>query len=222
MNEEQERQLLEEGVKFLPWVGSDYEQGFGYAEDGSFHYGGKKVLVLGESHYDVRARTEQDLVAGTEYHERTRETIGEILDGSGGRWKSTSHKFEHAVVGKRLNGDERQEFYRHIAFYNYVQALVYGPREKPKWKDFEASLQPFFAVLDALRPDCVIAWGMRLCRGMSGTTRSPVEGFAEEKSCAYIYKVGQRAYPCLFILHPAYPGFSIAPAHNAILKFMGP
>lgn len=48
-----DKELQEAGVKFLPFVGEDYDQGISFDEEGKLvlEGQGKKVLVLGESHY---------------------------------------------------------------------------------------------------------------------------------------------------------------------------
>lgn len=219
-----EQQLLAQGVKFLPWVGKYYERGIGYDNDGNLCYGGKKVLVLGESHYYAEAETEQDLIDGAKNPNWTKGAINTLLHHpSGHTWPRTFHKFEHAIVGKPLNEGARQEFWDHLAYYNYVQALVGGPRETPKAKDLEESTDPFFAVLEELRPDYIIAWGMRLYWNMPGKNGRPAEDIVENeyRSRVYYYRVNQKDYPCLFLRHPSAPNFCIEPSHNAILRFMG-
>ena len=54
MIEKMQQELEKGGVKFLPWIGNEYEEGIYYNEEGKLCYGngkGKKVLVLGESFY---------------------------------------------------------------------------------------------------------------------------------------------------------------------------
>lgn len=216
--------LLMQGVKLLPWIGKDYEQGLGYDEKGEFCFGGKKVLVLGEGHYFAEAESEQDLIDGAKDPNWTEWVVDTLLHNSDGhRWPATYHKFEHAVVGRTLSEVERQEFWNRVALYNYVQVLIGGPRLAPKKEDFEESLDALFAVLDEFRPDYVIAWGMRLYDNMPGRNGRHVEDIIEEgyRSSVYCYRVNQRDYPCLFLRHPSAPNFSIEPSHKALLKFMG-
>lgn len=219
-----EQQLLTQGVKFLPWIGKDYEQGLGYDEKGEFCFGGEKVLVLAESHYFAEAETEQDLIDEAKDPNWTKWIVDVLLHNSEGhRWAATYHKFEHAVVGKTLNEVEQQDFWNHVALYNYIQFLIGGPRMAPKKEDFEDSLDAFFAVLDELKPDLVIAWGRRLYDNMPGRCGRHVEDIVEEgcKSRVYCYSVNRIDYTCLFLRHPSAPNFSIESTHNALLKFMG-
>ena len=56
INLERDKELKEKGVKFLPMVGNNFENGLAYNNQGELllndnEYVRKKLLVLGESHY---------------------------------------------------------------------------------------------------------------------------------------------------------------------------
>ena len=176
-NEEQkerDERLKAAGVHFLPWVGSGYENGIGYDEYGFIQYGmpekkGKKVLVLGESHY---CADEKDAIP-----DLTRLIIEDFIQKNTKfeAYKNTYIKFERALAGKILDIEkgEREILWNHVAFYNYVQKAITAPRFAPYPEQFIASEGAFWEVLSLYRPDIVIVWGKRLYinlpqKGMQG------------------------------------------------------
>ena len=150
-----------ESVSFLPWVGKNYESGIkGYNEDGVI-YGtkddpGKRILVLGESHYcadpndateDLTKKIINDFVYSESEHEP---------------YKNTYIKFERALAGRVIDEEERKKLWSHLMFYNYVQVPITGPRMSPSGFDYINSEAPFFDVITIYKPDIVITWGQRL------------------------------------------------------------
>jgi len=136
-----------EGVKFLPWIGSGYWNGFN----------GLKILVLGESHY---CASEDDAVCTI-----TRDVIRDLMDPSSPHeyYKNTYTKFVGAMVGHRGPTYEEKSFvWNNVAFYNFVQFPMTGPRRAPSSEEFQLSDDAFFKVLSVLRPDLIFVWGKRL------------------------------------------------------------
>lgn len=133
-------------VKFNPWVGSAYAQGIE----------GKKMLVLGESHYCA------DPADATP--EITNRIIKLLFDPNAEHedFMNTYTKFERALAGKPLSFAEKEQWWNKIIFYNYVQTPLSGPRKEPIQQEFTDSEAAFFEVLEMYRPDCVVVWGKRL------------------------------------------------------------
>ena len=105
-------------VKFKPWVGENYETGI---------HQGKKLMILGESHYCANPETE-----ATE--DITIKVIEDLLDpfSEYEGYKNTYTKFAKAVVGEKQFSDEtKKEFWQHVIFYNYVQTAISGARVSP-------------------------------------------------------------------------------------------
>ena len=102
-------------VHFQPWVGSGYERGIA----------GRKVLVLGESHYC--ARQEDDVP------EVTVNVIRDLLDPESEfeAYKNTYTKFERALTGTELDWTGKARLWNSVVFYNYVQTPLSGPRRAP-------------------------------------------------------------------------------------------
>lgn len=152
---------------FLPWVGRNYKnEGFA----------GRKVLALGESHY---CSEETDAVADI-----TRNVISGLLDPEAvfEPYMNTYTKFVKAMLGKsELTHNDKVSLWDSIAFYNYIQVPMPAARIAPSKKDFAASSEPFFEVLEMLRPEIVLAWGSRLYNnlpkgGMQGNDLKAPDG----------------------------------------------
>ena len=174
-------------VKFRPWVGANYENGFQ----------GKKILILGESHYckedDNRTHEcklywkenggkcsyncmNKDCYSMTEgliereylpYREDRNAYIYD-LDKDGKRQKKeTKHLqtllcFERNVFNKDTSIEESIKFWHSIAFYNYMQHAQSGTQRSLENSDKENYEAAFNEVLNYLKPKYIIVWGKRL------------------------------------------------------------
>ena len=112
-------------VFFKPWVGVKYASGARF---------GKRVMVLGESHYEWDPKVKL-------YPEFTRAAIEEQAAG-----KHTYAFWTHvatAFLGHSPTLAEKREFWDAVAFYNFVQQVVDGgPRVAPSdamWKASEGA-----------------------------------------------------------------------------------
>lgn len=130
-------------VKFLPYVGSSYY-------NNAF---GKKIMILGESHYGTVSSPNitQDVINA--YLDVTLEREG---------WMNTYTKFERSLVNKETTREDSKVIWNSLLFYNYLQVLLTGPRESGTSKNYEDSETAFFEVLNEYKPDIIIAWGKRL------------------------------------------------------------
>ena len=154
-------------VFFKPWVGTDYKSG------GIF---GKKIMALGEAH-TCGGCDECGIEFAKECEDmQTPDIIRSYLENHEGCWSRTYRKFERALVGSDTDNEMSRRIWESIAFYNYVQAAPSGPGIAPSPKDFEASEEAFFEVINELHPDVIIAWGKsRLYRNMPGKNWEPDE-----------------------------------------------
>lgn len=194
-------------VHFLPWVGENYEKGIC----------GRKVLVLGESHYCAKPEDDTPYI--------TREVIADLLEPGSEHEanKNTYTKFERALAGKVLDWQGKSELWNSVIFYNFVQTPMNGPRKSPFIKEFQDSFAAFLEVLEQYRPDCVIAWGKRLYErlppaGRQGKTVLLPDGTSLE-TWAYVLSDG-KCVAVLPIQHPS-SGFSWDFWHESIMGFLG-
>ena len=95
-------------VKFIPWVGSQYAEGIQ----------GKRVMVLGESHYCAH---ESDAVP-----QLTINIIHHILnpDSEHEGFMNTYTKFGRALAGKDQYDNDRAAVWNTVLFYNFVQVPI--------------------------------------------------------------------------------------------------
>ncbi len=191
-------------IKFRPWVGDGYSSA-------PF---GKRVLVLGESHYC--ANPEREAVPGI-----TRSVIADLFDPDSVHepYKNTYTKFIKALTGKfgELSVADKERAWNGVAFYNYVQVAMTGPRTAPTAEEFRMSDEAFWEVLRELRPEKVIAWGHRLYDELpdgGGRALEPVEGCD-----VWEYRLPFRKVEVLKMVHPS-AGYSPEYWHGVIRKFI--
>lgn len=138
-------QIAMSKVKFYPWIGKNWGVSFG----------GKLILVLGESHY---CASPADAYPGM-----TWDIIKDLFDPNSPHepYKNTYTKFAKALSGKfdRMTIADKEELWESVAFYNYIQEPLTGPRTAPSDAQFKASEEAFEEVVDTWQPDVIIAWG---------------------------------------------------------------
>ena len=106
-NEQIDKELQKAGVKFLPFVGDQYEDGISFKDNGELVLGtkknpGKKVLVLGESHYCDEDLSDEELLSFT------RDVLDSYLNSEERcSWKRTFLKFERALSNADTNIDSK-------------------------------------------------------------------------------------------------------------------
>jgi hypothetical protein len=132
---------------FDPWIGNHYATGA---------FGGKRLLVLGESHYG----DEGDLYPGF-----TAKIIREYALQKG--YFRIFPKIQRLVVGGPggFSNAERAEFWHKVAFYNFIQTILdYGGR--PTYEMWQAAREPFLQTVRELAPNIILVLGMELNRNL--------------------------------------------------------
>lgn len=176
-------------INYKPWVGKNYSIGF---KD-------KKILVLGESHYDESETINSDL---------TRWVINDIVYNPGGQtYRATFTCFERAMVGRPMTQKEREEFWESVIFYNYLQFPTEGPRSIPKPEYWSESADAFVELLETYMPDLIIVWGARLYNalpdlGVKGGILKLENG---DTTDYWIYPIKGKEILALKIHHPSAP-----------------
>jgi hypothetical protein len=199
-----------EHVAFTPWVGE------GYAENG---YNGKKILVLGESHYcgDCDScKMPKDKCS------ITINVITEYLNYKNGKGEfancmNTYTKFTNVFFGEKCGNETVNNFWNSIIFYNYVQKSVEGARESPTQQMFQESEAAFFEILNEYNPDIIIVWGERLWNNLPGNGYW-AENYVLDESGGkfYYYKGKTKNIPAYRIYHPSTSYFNYE--HTKYLK----
>ena len=208
-------------INFRPWVGKNYENGL---------FNGKKILVLGESHYCINERGEggrcnQVCSKNLMDEECFNQTINLIEDVKQGWRLRTFSNFERTMFGKVPDKDEREFLWDGVVFYNYLQYAQSGPT-RPLEQDTDAykdSEEAFKEVLETYLPDYIIAWGMRLydITPNWGGESSLIEIEDNGEANVWTYTIKGKRIPTLFIYHPCYGGYSWSAWHPFIKKFLG-
>lgn len=203
-------------VNFTPWVGKDYQNGFGETK--------LKLLVLGESHYCnalgkgicTDCCLQNCLNQGyskADYVEQTITYIDELVHAyTGELYQQTGLCFERAVVGRELSDFEREDFWNHVVFYNYIQKDL-PKRENERTPITENDLigaeDAFREVLETYMPDRVVALGARLFDGLlpnwKGGVGSKLKLSDGNETDIWTYQVNGKSIPVMRIHHPSTP-----------------
>ncbi len=140
--------LQQAGVRFLPWEGRNYRQGLP---------DGKRLLVLGDSHYFSKCDQVGDV-------NRTRELVKDCIAGRGYGFFNRIHELLEGVFEGLCSKSEGKCWtYNSIAFYNYVTSdlLTHGSggQTSRMYKDSEPAM---IVVLRELNPTHVLILGRKL------------------------------------------------------------
>lgn len=181
-------------VRFFPWVGEQYATGLRL---------GKKVLILGESHYQW-----DEAVSIADRPSLTIDCIEDQISGA-----ETLAFWTHVAVAflnHRPTLDEKGVFWNSVAFYNYIQFSVgLGARVRPGDQMWSESETAFAEVLASLKPDVIIVLGYTLWKNLpelNGVAGPAITGADQTDTWRYPHPSGSAlAYA---ILHPSSGGFS--------------
>jgi hypothetical protein len=183
-------------VRFLPWIGKNYPSGL--------H--GVRTLVLGESHYcnDGNWRTRQ----------RTKNLIKGQVTGKGpyaGKW------WFWTKVVRTIGGpdDDKVAFWNSVSYHVYIQQFVgTKPRQRPTDEMWEAAVQPFYEMLEQLKPELLLVLGVGLWEHL------PRDRATSKTKTAVRYSIGRSATLAGFIRHPSSFGFPYQPWRNRARKYL--
>jgi len=197
-------------VFFKPFVGNNYHNGIK----------GKKILVLGESHYCEGIRYENYSCKKTEkclQHAKCQNFTNDVMarffdykkgNGEKETWMPTFTRFTNVFYGKRVNNEELLDFWNSVMFYNYVQkSVMEGSRTTPPEQDFVDSQKAFREILEEYKPDLIIVWGVRLWDrfpdiiDLKSLKTNPNEMFG-------YYKMNDKKIFVYAVYHPSVPSFT--------------
>ena len=217
-NEQIDKELQKAGVKFLPFVGDQYSYGISFNDNGELVLGteakpGKKVLVLGESHY-----CDEDL-SDEELSSFTREVLDCYLKSEERySWMRTFLKFERALSNADTNIDSKSIWY-HLMFYNYLQCPLRGLRMAGDSRRYEDATTPFFAILKKYKPDYIIVWGRRLFVNLPSENVQEGEYMPSIEINIWSYQIDGHTIMVLPVVHPS-GGFLWGYWHEVIVELL--
>ena len=152
---------------FQPWIGEQYRQ----------NMWGRRVLVLGESHYQWDENRPID-----NWPTLTIECVEELIAGeyTDRFWTNIAVAFLNPPPHHLLSLAEKGEFWHSVAFYNYIQQCVgFGPYPNPTPEMWNESLPAFQSLLNTLQPELVIVLGRPNwwnIQGLGGQEGPHIEG----------------------------------------------
>ena len=158
---------------FEPWVGPLYwEEGLD----------GYRLLILGESHYGD---------PGTEYTEFTINVVRELGQEKRHAFFTKVQKFVMRIPkGVRVSDSDRAAFWNRVAFYNYIQSLLAGPRVPKQQEHWDGASKQFIEVLNKLNPHGLLRSGHELSKHLPAMpTRLEVIYTAHPSSGGFSYKL---------------------------------
>lgn len=123
------------GRFFCPYVGPDYNSGL---------VNGRKLLLIGESHYN-------ELDCEPCGPNATREVVASYLSGTDIPF--FDYMFRASCGHCRLYN--RDEFWRRVAFANFIQRPMETPSHRPTSNDWKAGVAPFWDTVEEFKPDLV-------------------------------------------------------------------
>ena len=138
-----------------PWIGSDYASA------------PKRVLIIGDSHYTIDRNTKEfcqeeydRCISDKEY---TRGIIGCEI-GSPGSW--SFHKYLEKTFLDEANMNV-EAFWNKVASYNFIQEPMKSINEKPSHADCETAWKCFADVIQIIKPNVCIFFGLRNKEGIN-------------------------------------------------------
>lgn len=136
-----------EGVRFQPWVGETYATR------------NPRLLIVGMSHYSWNDDQMPDYFA-------TNAVIIDRINGDAGGQFFTN--IIATCLGRLPSDDEREPFWRSVAFYNYIQEFVGdAPRHVHTYVMWQRSHGAFSAVIRTLKPQLILVVGIMNWNNMS-------------------------------------------------------
>ncbi|MBQ2322076.1 MAG: hypothetical protein II375_05910 [Bacteroidales bacterium] len=206
---------------FRPFVGASYQNG------GIF---GKRIMILGDSHYCGEACRDCGMAAA--HPECTRFTpmvVNKYLDYIGGKgthekWMNTFLKFERSLAGHETNLAESRQIWQSLLFFNYLQVAMDEPRQAGTEEQYQTAQESFYETIDAYKPQYIIAWGMRLWESLPGDNRwqqgAPiVSGGRAVETGSYALGSGRRAQ-IMAAYHPSSSRYAWEDWHEVINQFL--
>ena len=205
---------MNSNVFFQPFVGKDYAKG------GIF---GKRIMVLGESHY-----CEGCLDCGfqSKHPECIALTNGVVKDylekEERQDWMRTFVKFERSLVGEETDREMSRKIWDSVVFYNYLQVAMTGPRKAGTSAQYKQAANAFFDVIDENEPECIIVWGKRLWNNMPNERWQDgddivVDGY-HAATGYYLLRNGKRV-KVVAVYHPS-GGYSWSYWHKVIQRLL--
>ena len=166
------------GLKWLPWVGKNYDK--------------TGVLIIAESHYGGETEFEADGSDNTD-EDFTREAFVKRHADGVNMWKMPNNLMRAVWQGDCSVGN-RKIFWENVAFYNHVQKLMeLATWQRPSDEDFRNGWDVFPEVVKILKPDYCLFVGLQAFKSFGDKMQEKGLSF-EGKGFEKINRVWPRRY----------------------------
>ncbi len=173
-----------DGLHFQPWIGEEY-------------YKGRKLLLLGESHYLDAEPDEEDFSAG--YGDITTDAIRNFLTIN----DMPTPFFRN--TGLIFYPDDCFKIWNEVSFANLIQIALPRAKSQPGPKEIGTIAPAFKLLLDNLKPERVLVLSKRLLIWIPKDNGSFVSEIEEEGKKSTVWKFDYLGGNCLAmgINHPS-------------------
>ena len=206
-----ERKADMKHIHFKPWVGDNYQNG------GDL---GKRILVLGESHY----QWDEDISLDHEPNLTIDCVTSQISDN--GRYPRETQAFWTNIVIAFLNrhpsDEDKYKFWHSVAFFNTIQESV-GCRARVRPNDpmWEKGRLAFREVVSKYCPQFIAVLGYEHWNNLpefdSGTGPTITDGNGNKEQTGYYDHCRGRAL-AFRLMHPSSGGFSSWNWHSPLMR----
>jgi len=194
------KEIIMSKVFFKPWIGKNYL---------THGYNGKKIFLLGESHYCGDCLAPCPDYFSEKCKNKTIQVVEDFLNyknnnGVHKPYMTTYTRFTNIFIGKKIRNNELINFWNSVVFYSYIQIAMDKPRQEPSMEDFETGDEAFVEVIQELQPDVIIVWGNRLWEKMPDSFHEINEDFLDRQGrLLYYYFNNGKEIPAMGIYHPS-------------------
>lgn len=200
------------GLTWLPWVGSNY------------YNAQYRVLIVGESHYCIGDNIEAEIEGAQNNKYFTRDIV--IIDPIKREHNNAMFENLHRCLFQTIDIN-RENIWRHVAFYNFVQRPMKGPKDRPSKEDMLKGWPVFVNLIKTLKPTHCLFVGVKAADFFNisminmGITHTPVKILnienSRKRAKKYSLKLNDYALSCLAIQHTSHH-FSWQKWHSFLQK----
>lgn len=179
-------------LNWLPWIGKNYRD--------------KKILLVGESHYD-------DHDGWLIHKDATRNFVNnQGLNSHNPDFKNRRffQQIEKTLLNREISTlNERDKLWNNVAFYNLVQRLLPSSSDRPNDDDYDKGWRNFLDITNIIKPDICIKYGYEgngrlgylLNNFDTSWTRNDVQEFYTKPFCINLTKENHEMR-IIFTHHP--------------------
>lgn len=136
-------------LKWLPYIGKNYKD----------LPTGKKLLIIGESHYLPKETEDWYEDVKTRIFTREIFIMGQIRK-SNDNMEPVLKNIQRVLLNDEPTNAQRDKLWNSVSFYNFIQRELESSEERPGNEDYKIGWDTFFKVVDVLNPDYCLFCGV--------------------------------------------------------------